>query len=75
MKYPSEPTLTCLQHSQKKRYIASQYANTNIMGSQVIGGIQERADAFIKKCSEFQGASIDVYVSSRYYVLWTQLTL
>lgn len=55
--------LTLRKHSQKKRYIAGQYANTNIMRPQVVGGIQERADAFVKKCVEAQGASMDAYVS------------
>lgn len=30
--------LTMMQHSQKKRHIAGQYANTNIMHLEVIGG-------------------------------------
>jgi hypothetical protein len=52
-----------VQHSQKKRHIASPYANTNIMRPRVIGGIQNRADAFIQKCVESEGKSLDVYVS------------
>jgi hypothetical protein len=32
------------------------------MRPQVLGGIQERADAFIKKCTEVGGESMDVYV-------------
>ncbi|KAH7419068.1 cytochrome P450 [Cadophora sp. MPI-SDFR-AT-0126] len=55
-------TLVKGDHSQKKRYIAGQYANTNIMRPQVMGGIQERAEAFIKKCTEAQGHSIDAYI-------------
>lgn len=34
------------------------------MKPQVMGGIQERAEAFVKKCTESQGASLDAYVSS-----------
>ena len=34
------------------------------MRAQVIGGIQERADAFVEKCIESNGESMDVYVSS-----------
>jgi hypothetical protein len=53
-----------VQHSQKKRYIAGQYANTNIMRPGVIDGIQDRADAFVKICAESQGASVDIYVGA-----------
>ncbi|PMD59186.1 cytochrome P450 [Hyaloscypha bicolor E] len=49
-------------HSQKKRFIASQYANTNIMRPQVMGGIQDRAGAFVKKCIESGQSGIDAYV-------------
>ena len=55
--------LTARKHSQKKRFIASQYANSNIMRSQVMGGIQDRADAFIKKCVESGKLGMDAYVS------------
>lgn len=51
------------QHSQKKRYIASQYANTNVLRPQVMGGIQERADEFVKKCVDSGGEGMDAYVS------------
>ncbi|KAK6581509.1 hypothetical protein PZA11_006200 [Diplocarpon coronariae] len=49
--------------SQKKRHIAGPYANTNILRPQVIGGIRERANAFVKKCTEARGKSLDAYVS------------
>lgn len=52
------------QHSQKKRYIAGQYANTNIMRAQVMSGIQDRADAFVKQCMRSAGMSTDAYVGS-----------
>lgn len=58
-----EPLLTHLKHSQKKRYIAGQYTNTNIMRPQVMGGIQGRSDAFVSKCTGSQGGSMDVYVT------------
>jgi hypothetical protein len=50
------------QHSRKKRCIAGQYANTNILRPEVIGGIQSLADAFVKKCDDAKGESIDAYV-------------
>lgn len=51
-------------HSHKKRFIASQYANTNIMRPQVMGGIQDRAAAFVQKCVESGKSGMDAYVSS-----------
>lgn len=67
--------LMIVQHSQKKRYVAGQYANTNIMRSQVLGGIQDRVDAFVKKCVESGGASIDVYVCISIIILTPSLTI
>ncbi|KAF8866807.1 cytochrome P450 [Acephala macrosclerotiorum] len=49
-------------HSQKKRYVAGQYANTNIMQPEVMGGIQDRANAFVKRCEESKGTGMDAYV-------------
>ncbi|KAL2075839.1 hypothetical protein VTL71DRAFT_782 [Oculimacula yallundae] len=62
-------TLVKGDHSQKKRYIAGQYANTNIMRPQVMAGIQERAEAFAKKCAESKGTSMDAYVWLHCYAL------
>ena len=53
-----------VQHSRKRRYIASQYANTNIMRPEVLASIQDRADAFIRKCNQSQNQSLDTYVSA-----------
>lgn len=50
------------QHSQKKRHIASQYANTNILRPQVMRGIQERANEFVKKCVDSGGEGMEAYV-------------
>ncbi|CZT40831.1 related to benzoate 4-monooxygenase cytochrome P450 [Rhynchosporium secalis] len=55
-------TLVKGDHSQKRRYIAGQYANTNIMRPQVMEGIQDRAEAFAKRCAESQGTSLDAYI-------------
>ncbi|TVY17621.1 putative sterigmatocystin biosynthesis P450 monooxygenase [Lachnellula arida] len=55
--------------SQKKRYIAGQYANTNIMRPSVVGGVQERAAAFVMKCAESGRESLDVYVYLHCYAL------
>jgi hypothetical protein len=52
-----------VQHSVKKRQMASQYAYTNIMRPQIVSGIQDRASAFIRKCNESKEESMDAYVS------------
>jgi len=62
--------LTPLKHSQKKRCIAGQYANSNIMHPEVFGGIEERADAFVKKCVDSGRGGIDAYVRSNHLCLW-----
>ncbi|KAE8451562.1 hypothetical protein EG329_003635 [Mollisiaceae sp. DMI_Dod_QoI] len=55
-------TLERGDHSQKKRHVAGQYANTNIMHPQVLGGIQDRATAFVKRCEESGRSGMDVYI-------------
>ncbi len=57
-------SLTIRQHNQKKRHIAGQYANTNIMRPDNLKGIEERAQAFLKKCLETNASQgdTDVYV-------------
>ncbi|RDW79808.1 hypothetical protein BP6252_04446 [Coleophoma cylindrospora] len=62
-------TLVKGDHSQKKRYIAGQYANTNIMRPQVMSGIQDRADVFVQQCRNSAGMSTDAYVSLHCYAL------
>ncbi|KAH6680345.1 cytochrome P450 [Halenospora varia] len=56
-------------HSKKKRHIANSYANTNIVRHEVIGGIEKLAAAFMKKCDEFKGNSMDAYVYLHCYAL------
>lgn len=47
-----------------KRYMADRYANTNIMRPDNLQGIEERAQAFLKKCLETNASQgdTDVYV-------------
>ncbi|CEJ91335.1 hypothetical protein VHEMI07054 [[Torrubiella] hemipterigena] len=54
-------TLEKQEHDQRKRYIAASYANTNIMHPDVISGIQERVDEFIRQCEAANGQAIDIY--------------
>jgi hypothetical protein len=46
-----------------KRYIAGSYANTSIMHSEVVDGIQERVRALLRRCEEADKSAIDFYVS------------
>lgn len=46
-------------HGAKKRSVAGAYANSNIIHADVIEGIRERTDAFLKKCA---AGTVDVYV-------------
>ncbi|KAJ6787095.1 hypothetical protein PWT90_10883 [Aphanocladium album] len=49
------------RHDRMKRHIAGSYANTNIMHPEVLDGIQERVDAFLKQCEKAKGQPIDFY--------------
>ncbi|KAH8599797.1 cytochrome P450 [Bisporella sp. PMI_857] len=53
---------TLVKGDPEKRYIAGQYANTNIMGYEIMDGIRERSAKFLEKCTESVGKSVDVYV-------------
>jgi len=44
------------------------------MRSQVMGGIQDRADAFVRKCVESGKSGIDAYVSLYCLCSWITLT-
>lgn len=47
-----------------KRYIAAAYTNTSISDPEVCDGIQERVDAFLRRCQEARGQAIDFYVNT-----------
>ncbi|GAB7351528.1 hypothetical protein MBLNU459_g2168t1 [Dothideomycetes sp. NU459] len=49
-------------HSQRKRILADRYANTNIMRSETLSGLQKRAAMFLENCLSTQGHDPDVYV-------------
>ncbi|OBT44198.1 hypothetical protein VE00_04816 [Pseudogymnoascus sp. WSF 3629] len=55
-------TLQKREHDQMKRYIAGSYANTSIMHSEVVDGIQERVRALLRRCEEADKSAIDFYV-------------
>ncbi|KJZ76025.1 hypothetical protein HIM_04481 [Hirsutella minnesotensis 3608] len=43
-------------HARRKRLLADRYANTSIMHSATMQGIQERAQAFIRRCTSASGS-------------------
>lgn len=53
-----------MKHSAKKRHLAGQYSNSNILKPRIMGGIQGCANAFVEKCNGSKGESIDAYVYS-----------
>ncbi|OBT63929.1 hypothetical protein VE03_05948 [Pseudogymnoascus sp. 23342-1-I1] len=65
VQYGTRTTFSTLQkreHDQMKRYIAGSYANTSIMHSEVVDGIQERVGAFLRRCEEAGKPAIDFYI-------------
>ncbi|CAG8957111.1 hypothetical protein HYFRA_00009312 [Hymenoscyphus fraxineus] len=61
-------TLERVGHAKKKRSLAAQYSNTNVLNASIIDGIKGRSEAFLKKCVEVKG-SVDVYVLLHCYAL------
>lgn len=51
------------QHAKKKRSLAAQYSNSNVLNANVVEGVKGRSEAFLKKIEELEGR-VDVFVSS-----------
>lgn len=65
---------THIQHAKRKRVLADRYANTNVLRSGSLGGIQERSKRFVDRCSKSLGGSIDLFVSPPFPLLRTRLS-
>ncbi|KAH7313315.1 cytochrome P450 [Stachybotrys elegans] len=50
-------------HAKRKRVIADRYANSNIMKSASLSGIQERSNRFIQRCASSADGTQDVFVA------------
>ncbi|KAJ6444659.1 cytochrome P450 4A21 [Purpureocillium lavendulum] len=48
-------TLNKADHAKRKRILADRYANTNVMRSLPMQGIQERSRAFVRRCASTSG--------------------
>ncbi|OAA58802.1 Cytochrome P450 [Cordyceps fumosorosea ARSEF 2679] len=55
-------TLNKADHAKRKRILADRYANTNILRSASMAGIQERSTKFVRRCASASGAA-DVFSS------------
>ncbi|KAG6001571.1 hypothetical protein E4U21_004089 [Claviceps maximensis] len=56
-------TLNKTDHAKRKRIFADRYANTNVMRSVSIQGIQQRSRAFLQRCTEAGSSATDVFVT------------
>ncbi|KGQ04569.1 putative sterigmatocystin biosynthesis monooxygenase STCB [Beauveria bassiana D1-5] len=56
-------TLNKADHAKRKRILADRYANTNILKSASMDGIQERSAKFVRRCASSPKAA-DVFVAS-----------
>ncbi|XWX01027.1 hypothetical protein V2A60_009052 [Cordyceps javanica] len=54
-------TLNKADHAKRKRILADRYANTNILRSASMDGIQERSAKFVRRCASAAGAT-DVFM-------------
>ncbi|TQV92578.1 GTP-binding protein Sey1 [Cordyceps javanica] len=54
-------TLNKADHAKRKRILADRYANTNILRSASMDGIQERSAKFVRRCASAAGAT-DVFL-------------
>ncbi|KAG6123619.1 hypothetical protein E4U13_003863 [Claviceps humidiphila] len=52
-----------LQHAKRKRILADRYANTNVMRSKSLEGIQNRSKAFLHRCTHGGSSATDVFAA------------
>ncbi|OAA44857.1 Cytochrome P450 [Metarhizium rileyi] len=55
-------TLHKADHAKRKRILADRYANTNIMRSVSLEGIQERSRAFLHRCTQAGDSATDIFI-------------
>lgn len=51
------------QHAKRKRILADRYANSNVMKSASVTGVQERSSKFVQRCTSAPGGVSDIFVS------------
>ncbi|KAI0365355.1 cytochrome P450 [Pilatotrama ljubarskyi] len=62
-------TLERGKHADTKKRFAERYNKLNVMRPEVTSMIQEHVDAFVAKCAESLGRSVDIYVLLHCYAL------
>ncbi|KAL3953499.1 hypothetical protein ACCO45_011455 [Purpureocillium lilacinum] len=61
-------TLNKADHAKRKRILADRYANTNVMRSLPMQGIQERSRAFVRRCASTSGKKTsEIFVALHAY--------
>ncbi|EGR53006.1 uncharacterized protein TRIREDRAFT_54166 [Trichoderma reesei QM6a] len=56
-------TLNKADHAKRKRILADRYANSNIMKSASVAGVQERSSKFVRRCVSSPGGVSDIFVN------------
>jgi hypothetical protein len=56
-------------HSQRKRILADKYANTNVMKSEHLQGLKERASRFVHNCTSTNDGEVDAYIQLHCFAL------
>ncbi|UKZ78223.1 hypothetical protein TrVFT333_005958 [Trichoderma virens FT-333] len=54
-------TLNKADHAKRKRILADRYANSNIMKSASVTGVQERSSKFVRRCVSAPGGVSDIF--------------
>ncbi|KAK0756434.1 hypothetical protein N5P37_011086 [Trichoderma harzianum] len=56
-------TLNKADHAKRKRILADRYANSNVMKSASVTGVQERSSKFVRRCTSASGGVSDIFVN------------
>ncbi|KAI8986163.1 cytochrome P450 [Trametes punicea] len=62
-------TLERGKHAERKKRFAERYNKVHIMRPEVCSVVKEHVDAFVAKCTEHQGQSVDIYILLHCYAL------
>lgn len=60
-------TLNKADHAKRKRILADRYANSNIMKSASVAGVQERSSKFVRRCVSSPGGVSDIFMALHAY--------
>ncbi|KAL1937820.1 hypothetical protein VTO73DRAFT_12839 [Trametes versicolor] len=62
-------TLDRSEHADTKKHFAGQYNKVHVMRPEVVSAMQDNVDAFLSRCEENLGRSVDIYVLLHCYAL------